>query len=128
MPFEKESVAVRTSDGRTVELLEPMRYFTSTGAIITVPVGTISDGASTPRTIWPTLPPFGSYWRACVLHDHLYRNTFLPRDYCDQMLNEAMVACGVPDAQRIAIYEGVRMGGWKAFDDDRKALEAKQMT
>lgn len=86
-----------------------------------MPVGTVSDGASTPREIWDLIPPFGSYWRATYLHDYLYRLTKRDRKECDDILLEAMKDIGVPLLLRDAIYEGVRLGGSWAFDDDRKA-------
>ena len=125
MPFLTETVVVKTGNGRSFELLEPMAYVTRAGTTITVPAGTRSDGASTPSVLWPLLPPFGDYWRAAILHDYLYRYTFLPRDYCDAILLEAMESLGVDVAVRRQIYDGVRLGGWKAFEEDRKELDER---
>ena len=119
--FAKTTLAVETSDGRHATLLEPLVYTSKAGEVITAPVGTISDGASTPKIIWNLIPPFGSYWLATVLHDYLYRVTKQPRDYCDSMLLEAMESLNVELLLREAIYEGVRLGGGIPFEDDRRA-------
>lgn len=118
--FAKTTLDVRTSNGRDVTLLEPLVYTAKSGEVITAPVGTVSDGASTPRVIWQVIPPFGPYWMATVLHDYLYRLTKQPRDYCDNMLMEAMESLGVEFLLREAIYEGVHLGGEVAFNDDRR--------
>jgi hypothetical protein len=123
MKFLQESLLVRTGDGQNFTLAEPLRYQTNAGTIITAPAGTTTDGASTPRATWPLLPPFGKYWLAAVLHDYLYRYTYLPQDYCDGILLEAMRSLGVPEATCLEIYDGVRVGGWTAIAEDRKALD-----
>ena len=117
--FHSLPLKVSSMDGRSFVLLEAFDFFRPSGEKITVPVGTKSDGASTPRLIWDAIPPFGSYWPAAYLHDFLYRNTQRPKEECDTILNEAMVALNVEDVERINIYEGVHLGGWKSFDDDR---------
>jgi hypothetical protein len=121
MPFDKKVLKVSTSDGHLFTTLEDFTYTRPSGEIITVPAGAETDGASTPQGIWNLLPPFGSYWLAAVLHDYLYRVTKRPRKECDDILYEAMVDLGVPFIVRTAIYDGVRLGGSWAFDDDRKA-------
>ena len=40
---------------------------------------------------------------------------------CDELLLACMVADGVNEEERKAIYEGVKFGGWKAFREDRAA-------
>jgi hypothetical protein len=120
MPFSTNSLKVQTSDGRNFVLLESFNYTSNEGVIITVPIGTTSDGASTPREIWCFIPPFGLYWMAAFLHDYLYRCTQMPKYQCDALLKEAMVYLGVDPIEREAIYEGVAIGGENSFDEDRK--------
>ncbi len=120
MGFAKLTLANETADGHFIILLEPLIYTTDAGEIITAPIGTRSDGASTPRVLWPVIPPFGSYWLATVLHDYLYRITNRERDFCDNTLLEAMVSLNVELVLREAIYEGVRLGGSIPFNDDRR--------
>ncbi len=118
--FEKLTLKIETGDGRNVTLLEILRYRTKAGELIEVPVGTTSDGASTPKWMWNLIPPFGKYWLAAVLHDYLYRITQKPKDYCDDIILEAMESLGVDLFLREAIYEGVHLGGDVAFNDDRR--------
>ena len=117
--FSVPSLKVQTSDGRNFVLLEPFRYTSSWGAIIDVPAGSTSDGASTPREIWCFIPPFGTYWMATFLHDYLYRSTQLPKTECDLLLKDAMQSLGVEAIELNAIYAGVAIGGQSSFNQDR---------
>lgn len=117
MPFLQTSLKNESEDGRNVTFLEPLRYQHEDGTITTAPVGTESDGLS-----GGLIPSWGWYWLAALLHDYLYRRTFLPRDYCDAVFLEALLSLATTIEQKIesrAIYEGVRLGGQKAFDQDR---------
>jgi len=117
--FSINALDVRTSDGHNVVVLRPFTFTRKDGTVITVPAGTTSDGASTPYIIWNTLPPFGKYWMAAVLHDYLYRDSKFEKDFCDDTLAEAMDVLGVGYLDHFAIYEGVSLCGWHAFNDDR---------
>jgi len=117
--FSTTSLKVQTSDGHNFVLLEPFTYTSSAGFVITVPAGATSDGASTPREIWTFVPPFGTYWMAAFLHDWLYRDTHLPKDQCDDLLDDAMECLGVDSEERRTIYWGVKLGGQSSFDEDR---------
>jgi hypothetical protein len=121
MPFDATEFRVSTVDGRTYVLLAAVTYISEAGEKIVIPAGSTSDGASTPRGMWNLLPPFGDYWRACFLHDYLYRNTTKPKQECDSLLLEAMESCGVFKLERDAIYQGVVDLGQFSFDQDRKA-------
>jgi hypothetical protein len=126
MPFSGDSVAVQTSDGRTFRLLEPLVYSSPQhGSTTTVPAGFESDGASTPSSVWSIVPPFGQYFRAAVLHDWLYRETYLPREYCDSLFCEAMAELGVSALMRETIHAAVRLGGAAPFYHDRALLDAR---
>ena len=124
MPFLQPSAIVETVDGRHIKVWRPIQdQSPSTGTVTTIEAGFESDGGSTPKLVWSLgFTPFGLEWLAYILHDWLYRRTFLPREFCDKMLLEAMEAQGVLEAKRLAIYEAVRVGGQAAFDDDRAAL------
>lgn len=123
--FSTVRLKVASSDGRNFVLLEPFTYTARSGEVITVPVGAESDGASTPKSIWMSLPPFGLYWPAAYLHDYLYRCTDRPKNECDGLLSEAMQVLGVNETERILIYEGVHYGGESSFTADRKAAQEK---
>lgn len=122
--FAKNTLAVQTSDGHSFELLEDLVYTAKDGTVYTVPAGSLTDGASTPPILWPTIPPFGKYWLAAVLHDWAYRYSALSKQECDWLLKEAMVSLDVDLVLCDTIYEGVHLGGWKSFRDDRAAVVA----
>jgi hypothetical protein len=116
-----DNLKVSTADGRNFVLLEEFSYRANSGEVITVPVGATSDGASTPPEIWPTIPPFGRYWKAAFLHDYLYRCTQRPKAECDGLFKEAMVSLGVNGIEADIIYAGVDLLGQRSFDADRAA-------
>lgn len=119
--FSVDKLSCETNDGRNIVITVPFSYTRKDGIVINVPVGSKSDGASTPRILWQTIPPFGSYWKAAVLHDYLYRYSKYDKDFCDETLLEAMHILGVDEVIAHSIYEGVHLGGEFAFNDDRKA-------
>ena len=111
-----------TSDGRNFTLLSPEVFTSGVGEVITIPAGSTSDGASTPKELWIEIPPFGQYWKAAFLHDYLYRFTQKPKAECDSLLFEAMRSLGVPLLLAGTIYEGVHAGGQSSFDADRASV------
>lgn len=118
--FSVDRLNVSSSDGRNFTLLESFNYIAKDGLVITVPAGSESDGASTPREMWCFIPPFGTYWMAAYLHDYLYRYSQLPKVRCDELLKEAMECLGVEFIERDEIYEGVNLDGQISFDEDRR--------
>ena len=123
MPFiDPSRVLSESEDGRIFTLARELVYQSlNSGSTITIPAGFSTDGGSTPKLVWSLgYTPFGAEWRAYILHDYLYRNTFLPRDFCDDMLLEAMDSLGVSKERRVIIYNAVRAGGLIAFNNDRK--------
>lgn len=118
--FSTDIFKVSTPDGRNFVLLEPFSYTTQAGLLIVVPIGSTSDGASTPPEIWPTIPPFGKYWKAAFLHDYLYRNTQYPKVLCDSIFKEAMLSLGIEFFEAQTIYEGVNLFGTGSFNQDRR--------
>ena len=119
MPFQSAHFNVSTADGRTCVLLEPVIYTTEAGEVIVIPKGATSDGASVPRGGWNLIPPFGDYWRAAFLHDHLYRATDKTKEQCDYLLLEAMQSLDVFRIERDVIYQGVVKFGQSSFQMDR---------
>lgn len=101
---------------RRFKLIAPFAYMSSCG-IITVPAGFVTDGASIPRVFWSILDPFGSYFKAAVIHDFLYSpwNIRFDRAESDQLFKEAMYNSGLDWPTREAIYRAVRLFGWRHF-------------
>lgn len=79
--------------------------------VITVPGGTVTDLASTPRWIWSVLPPFGQYAKAAIVHDYLYQQAVGSKHYADRVFLEAMTVLGVPRWRRTVMYWMVRWFG-----------------
>lgn len=129
--FESHSIFVLTTDGRNFKVTKPLSYFAKNGKEYVIPYGADTDGASTPSILWQFLPPFGKYWLAAVLHDCCYKGSLLIKDGdnlikanlskedSDNLLKEAMISLGVDSKTVETIYEGVHIGGWKAFKEDR---------
>lgn len=116
---------IKPVDGERMlwELLAPFRYWVEElhyGLVIEMPKGARTDFASIPRILWNILPPWGRYGKACVIHDWLYQSGELTRKRSDEILLEAMKVLAVGNAARYAIYWGVRIGGWVAWNKHRK--------
>jgi hypothetical protein len=108
-------------DGVTWYLNKPFDYdlgVEGSGNTITIPVGFTTDFASVPKAFWNLLPPWGKYGCACVLHDWLYWNQATDRVTADNILREAMEVCKVSVVDINIIYEGVRIGGQHAWDNN----------
>jgi hypothetical protein len=127
--FQSQDLCVRTADGLNCYLTEEIVYIAKDGAVLKLPVGTYSNGASTPREMWSVLPPFGKYWMAAFLHDGAYDNMLqiqqpngaftvarLPKSQCDALLFEAMDSLGVTQEEKAAIYKAVDLFGQAYFN------------
>lgn len=113
-------------DGRTFTLLTEFNYAIgelSSGRLIRVPAGFVTDFASIPQIFWNILPPWGKYGKAAVLHDYMYKKQEFTRSFCDDILDESMEALGVKWLTRHAIWLGVRVGGWVAWNQHKKENE-----
>lgn len=83
---------------------------------IQVPAGFETDFASVPQLFWNILPPCGSYGKAAVVHDFLYRTEGVAtRGQADAVLLEAMTFLKVGWLTRQIIYWGVRLGGRRSY-------------
>ena len=90
------SVKLISEDPEQWRIISPLCYHSDiAGEIINVPSGTKTDFGSVPRI------PL-AYWlcggvgdRAAVVHDYLYSGGAVPREKCDAIFREALLACGV---------------------------------
>lgn len=130
--FEDDPVLELLPDGRSVRLVESLRFVRSgrhAFDTIEVPAGFVCDGASIPRILWPLSGgPFeGKHRDGAIVHDYLYsrirelwpeRNDTRWRDGvradADHVFYEAMRACGVSEIHARAKYAAVRLFGGKA--------------
>jgi len=102
---------------------------------VVVPHLYVSDWASIPRLFWRLLPPAGdgpdSAWGpAAVIHDVLYSGAGgvkVTRAQGDAVFDLAMRDLAVTDWKRVAMYKGVRVGGWVAWRRYRQEAEGKRM-
>jgi hypothetical protein len=105
------------SDGRTMTLLNELRYTDPNGVVWVAPAGSKVDGASIPRTLWTFMGgPFeGRYRNASVLHDVAYEQKKRPWQDCDRMFYNAMRCSGVGAVEAKTMYYAlVRFGNhWK---------------
>jgi hypothetical protein len=93
-------------DGRTMTLLNELRYTDPAGAVWVAPAGSIVDGASIPRSLWTFMGgPFeGKYRNASVLHDVAYEQKKWPPQDCDRMFYSAMRCSGVSAVEAKTMY------------------------
>lgn len=127
----QQCVQVVSFDDENWMVIAPYEFRSETGAIVTVPAGFITDGASVPRCLWAAIPPFGRHFNAAVVHDALYRGAVLmgdgkkfPKCICDTFFMEIMQRDEVPLARRIAMYEAVKTLGYSSYING-KAQAAK---
>lgn len=144
-----EPLELEYLDGEFFKVTAPFDY--AVGApdspiVVHVPVGFLTDFASIPRVLWNILPPTSWYGKAAVIHDFLYQHGqvdafTITQRYADDVLNEAMgvlaaAALEVHDsiagefrlwADREAIYEGVRIGGFVTWDKYRRQQAAGKL-
>jgi hypothetical protein len=105
------------ADGRTMTLLNELRYTDPKGVVWIAPAGSDVDGASIPRALWPFLGgPFeGRYRNASVLHDVAYDQKNRPWQQVDRMFYDAMRCSGVGAVEAKTFYFALYRHGrhWK---------------
>ncbi|MBT1508870.1 DUF1353 domain-containing protein [Bradyrhizobium sp. SRL28] len=87
---------------------------------VSVPAGFVTDFASIPRALWTALPRDGDYVWAAIVHDYLYWYQTTTREIADSVLNAAMIDFKIPAANRVAIYQGVHLGGESSWIGNSK--------
>lgn len=106
--------------GRKRRLDERLSY-AGPDPIIVVPAGFECDLASVPRVLWWWASPDGKYRAAAVIHDFLYRTQECSRRAADAVFYHAMRAAGVRRTQALAMWAGVRLGGWVAWRRNKQS-------
>ena len=105
------------SDGRTMTLLNELRYTDPQGVVWIAPAGSKVDGASIPRAFWSLIGgPFeGKYRNASVLHDVAYDEKSRPPQEADRMFYNAMRCSGVGRTEAKTMYYALYRHGrhWK---------------
>jgi hypothetical protein len=117
-------------DGRSMTLMNELRYTDPDGVVWIAPPGAVVDGASIPRSLWSFMGgPFeGKYRNASVLHDVAYDKKDRPPALCDRMFYHAMRCSGVSAAEAGTMYYALLKFGrhWKAPIKKAKALSKKE--
>ena len=105
------------NDGRSMTLLNELRYTDPNGFVWIAPAGSQLDGASIPRSLWSFMGgPFeGKYRNASVLHDVAYEQQKIPWQICDRMFYNAMRCSGASAVEAKTMYYALyRFGNhWK---------------
>lgn len=105
------------TDGRTMTLLNELRYTDPKGVVWIAPAGSVIDGASIPRSLWSFMGgPFeGKYRNASVLHDVAYDQKNKPPAVVDRMFYNAMRCSGVGVVEAKTMYYSLLRFGrhWK---------------
>ena len=104
-----------------MRVLCDLAYTDKAGRIWRCPKGFVTDGASIPEELWSLIgSPFtGKYRVAAVFHDAAYATPGMVKADADMMLRDAAIELGCEVWRADAIYEGVRIGGDAAFNDDQ---------
>lgn len=109
-PLELEYI-----DGKNYRLLAPFQYDAS-GFTVSVPAGFVTDFASIPKFLWNLLPPTGTYGKAAVVHDYMYRTPdAYSKEIADATFLEAMQYLGVGRLTRYTMYLAVRLFGGSSY-------------
>lgn len=92
---------------------------------ILVPEGFVTDFASVPRILWSLFPTTGEYSSAALVHDYLYGSHNLSRFLADAIFRAIMRQQGVPLWKCMAMYLGVRIGGYFAWKNNQSEPQRK---
>jgi hypothetical protein len=119
------------SDGRSMTLLNELRYTDPQGVVWIAPAGSRVDGASIPRSLWTIMggPLEGKYRNASVLHDVAYEEHNRPWQDCDRMFYNAMRCSGVGAAEAKTMYYALYKFGhhWKFPMRRAKRVKEKEL-
>ena len=110
-----------TGDIRTIK--SPIRYYSEIiKDFINTEIGSKTDLGSIPQFLQGVFPKDGKAMFPYINHDTLYKKGLYPRNICDDILEESMKVVGVSWWRRKAVREGLRVGGWVAWNKHRKGL------
>jgi len=108
-------------EGTVRTTLSELNYYSrSQNALISVPVGFKTDLGSIPQVLQAIFPKDGKAVLAYIIHDYLYSTGKYSRSECDDILEEAMERLGVGWGTRFSVREGLRLGGWVAWNRHRE--------
>lgn len=100
------------------ELAEAIEYTLSTGQIIRIPLGFLTDLSSVPKFLWSLFPPFGDFLLAAIVHDYLYKTRLVSRKQADKEMLLLSNQLNHNKADNYTRYAGVRAFGARAYKKD----------
>lgn len=116
--FEGRVLLEKLPGSRDWRVAAGFLFVSSTGLVVEVPSGFVTDGASIPRVMWWLFPPAGGYMNAAVVHDACYRLHKTNRAEADWILYEAMGVLGCWWVTRAVFWLALRGFGWWAWVKD----------
>lgn len=106
-------------DGSNFMLVSPMDYeIKSTGKVITVPGGFVTDFATVPWYARWRISPLGKHSIAAIVHDYLYWEQRCSREEADEILREAMGEYGSSSTDQAIVFYAVKYGAQSAWDEN----------
>ncbi len=102
------------------EVLEDIEYYSEMmSCVYMVPIGFITDLASTPLLLRWLLPPNGQYKYEACLHDYFYRvpEVMITRKQADKVFLEAMKVGIVDSWKEWCLYTAVKYFGGSSFKE-----------
>lgn len=108
-------------EGKIRTLKQELKYYSQIlGEVVVVEIEFKTDLGSIPQLFQGFIPKDGPASFPFVIHDKLYREGKYSQKICDEVLKEACEITKVWWWRRYAIREGLRIGGFKAYDNYRK--------
>ena len=120
--FKEEYITLEVpKSGDIRKTLSPLTYYSEIlDKTIKVPLYMLTDLGSIPQVLQGIFPKDGKAMFAYILHDCLYQSGILTRKQSDDVLEEAMNTLGVTWWRRKSVREGLRVGGFIAWNKYRK--------
>jgi len=122
--FKEEYITLEVpKSGDIRKTLSPLTYYSEIlDKTIKVPLYMLTDLGSIPQVLQGIFPKDGKAMFAYILHDCLYQSGILTRKQSDDVLEEAMNTLGVTWWRRKSVREGLRVGGFIAWNNYRKGI------
>ena len=95
-------------DGKGWETLTPIASVT--GCVV-VPPGFVSDGLTLPKAARVVVDRQGPGLRAALIHDWMYINAYISKDFADKVFYDQLIDDGVPEWKAIIMYHAVKLFG-----------------
>lgn len=120
--FKQKTILVELPiEGRIRTLREKLEYYSEILKEWTVTeIGFKTDLGSIPQILQGLIPKDGKGTYPFINHDKMYREGKYSQKVCDDVLSEACKVTGVKWWRRVLIREGLRVGGFIAYNNYKK--------